>query len=107
MSFIGYIFLFGVLSILLVTVFHALIPHDHPAEIFGEGTQAIFHGESRKLLFILLSFFLVAVWFSARQGLISDITSISHNLARVLIPERCDSLKEAFRTGIIHPQLYN
>lgn len=91
-------------------IFHAAhLEHHHPLE-FGDGIQAILHGEDRKWLFALLLAALVAAALLLSPQLLIEGTfrgslhapyRLEHNFLRNLV----DPIRRALRTGIVHPKL--
>jgi len=99
-----------IIAFLMITSLslHAVIPHDHPAEIFGTGIQAALHGTDKKWwLLILLTSFLFLFSGSIKNTLNSGRSiSPSHsfwltfNFSKIF-----DPIREALRTGILNPKL--
>ena len=99
------------LSILLLVsmAWHTFaFDHNHPVEFFGEGVQAIVHGEDKKWLFAALIIFL----FIALR-ILSAYSSLQTMRYRRYICARedagigmcADPMKYAMRRGIMHGKL--
>lgn len=109
--------LFGFKNLLLViaiivmsgTLLHAVIPHDHPEEIFGTGIQAALHSEDKKWWLLLLLSFFIALGGLLKNGLTHDHSLsvrrpsfwLTFGFSKIL-----DPIREALRMGILHPKLY-
>ena len=101
---------FFVAILLIAALFlHALhLEHHHPLE-FGEGVQALLHGEDRKWLLaaLLAALFALVLLFSRRPFLVElsgRTVLLDFNPAlslSILVPVRI-----ALRRGIVHPKLY-
>ena len=82
--------------------------HNHPVEFFGEGVQAILHGEDKKWLFLaLVIFFFVAlrilrVHSSPQTMRYRRYVGVREDLG---IGIYADPMKRAMRRGIMHGKL--
>jgi hypothetical protein len=97
------------LALLFSFAFHLVeLHHDHPHAVFGDGIQAVFHGEDRKWAIpvipppissgelSLLMFIMLATALFSRLVLERTVTqSRAH-----------DQLREAFSSGILNPKLF-
>ena len=107
---LGFKKLLLVIAIVLVSgmILHAVIPHDHPEEIFGTGIQAALHGNDKKWwLLLFLAAFLVLFGNSIknvldknRQIFPSHSFWLTFNFSNIF-----DPIREALRTGILNPKL--
>jgi len=95
---------------LLSLSLHAVIPHDHPKEIFGNGIQVILHGNDRKwwILLLLVSLFIASRGLFKGKLVNTQLASIrqsafwlTFNFSNIF-----DPIREALRRGILHPKLY-
>ena len=98
-----------ILTLILIALFlsHAILFHDHPKEIFGEGMQAAMHGSDRKLLAILIVFIVIV-----------NITKPVLNALNVLIIKLIDAINSNFshkifnriflalKKGVIHTKVF-
>jgi len=97
----------AVLMLLSLSV-HALIPHDHPQEIFGTGMQAALHGNDKKWWILLL---LAALLVLFRNSIKNDLDNNRQILARRSfwltsnLSNIFDPIREALRRGILNPKL--
>jgi len=100
-----------IIAIILVTgmLLHAVIPHDHPEEIFGIGIQAALHSTDKKWwLLLLLSSFFIAFGGLLKNGLTDKHSIFAHRLSFWLtfdFSKIFDPIREALRTGILNPKL--
>jgi hypothetical protein len=86
--------------------------HDHPHHVFGEGVQAVFHGDSRKWwLWLLLA--AGTPWLSARRYVMpataleqSLLVSSHQRTLRTILLKLFDPILILLRRGILCPKLY-
>jgi hypothetical protein len=87
---------------------HAVIPHDHPEEVFGTGIQAALHGNDKKWwLLLLVAAFFVLFGNSVKNALNKNCQIfpshsfwLTSNFSNIF-----DPIREALRRGILHPKL--
>lgn len=100
-----------VVSILIILsmIFHAVIPHHHPKEIFGDGIQGAFHGEEKKyytlivlasLFFAFSGFFRKRLYVDSKHFISAAYFSLISDFSKIF-----DPIRETLRRGIVHPKL--
>ncbi len=100
---------FTALLLLGALSLHTLnVPHRHPA-FFGEGIAAFAHGEDKKMLAVLVSFF--AFWLLAQ--VVTEIFSYRFNRVPSAIfeieddvPKFSNYIFQLLRLGILEPKLH-
>lgn len=104
-----------VISFLLLAVitWHTLVfDHDHQRELFGDGIQAVLHGEDRKRFFLDVCFLFLLAWGTAYIAVIYadlkyllDYRRCFGGYKTLMIGQLPDPMKRALYSGRLHPKL--
>ncbi len=90
----------------LVIFMHAVIPHDHPHEIYGDGIFAAVHSIFAEKLFVLI---LPAIVFILALQLVRPQMIINHSFSRgVQVPHvpLLTGLRRVFARGILNTKTH-
>jgi len=107
------ILFFTALLLLISFAWHEIdFDHDHPHALFGNGVQALLHGENKKwwaiLLLAALAVLRASLW---RVGIVAPDAGEDHFLKtqgtalRAGFARALDPLNVLLRRGIMHPKL--
>ena len=106
------ILFFIALVLLLVFSLHVIeLNHSHPEVLFGTGIQAVLHGDDRTWWLVLIAISFILSIAAIRLLPKIDSSCLRHSQAKATIIvstfvyKLLDSLRTAFRRGILHPKI--